>query len=133
MSEMSLANEEITKDLLRLLDLKTQKAEIDHEIEDIQSNLTTMFEQIEFSSDNRNFKAKVVRRETPDVDLATLKSLDSDLYNRITKNVLDKTAFSRIVTNGELEPELAQQIIVIKESKPWLSISEIKTEQETNE
>jgi hypothetical protein len=43
---------------------------------------------------------------------------------------LDKTAFNRIVTNGELEADLAQQIIIIKDRKAWVSISEVKEKNE---
>lgn len=121
---------EIEKDLYRLLQLKSQKAEIEHEIEDIQRNVSDLFDQLEFRADNRTFKAKVVRSETSDVDLAVLKANDVDLYNRVTKKVLDKTAFNRIVTNGELEAELAQQIIVIKDRKAWVSINEVKEQSE---
>lgn len=121
---------EIEKDLYRLLQLKSQKAEIEHEIEDIQRNVSDLFDQLEFRADNRTFKAKVVRSETSDVDLAVLKANDVDLYNRVTKQVLDKTAFNRIVTNGELEAELAQQIIIIKDRKAWVSINEIKEKSE---
>ena len=121
---------EIGKDLCRLLQLKAQKAEIEHEIEDIQRHVTALFDQVEFRANDKTFKAKVVRSETSDVDLAVLKANDIDLYNRVTKNVLDKSAFNRIVTNGELDPELAQQIIVIKERKAWVSISEINEQSE---
>jgi hypothetical protein len=121
---------EIEKDLYRLLQLKAQKAEIEHEIEDIQRYVSTLFDQVEFRADNRVFKAKVVRSETSDVDLAALKANDIDLYNRVTKKVLDKTAFNRIVTNGELEAELAQQIIIIKDRKAWVSINEVKEQSE---
>jgi hypothetical protein len=121
---------EVEKDLYRLLQLKAQKAEIEHEIEDIQSHVSTLFDQVEFRADDRTFKAKVVRSETSDVDLAVLKANDIDLYNRVTKKVLDKTAFNRIVTNGELEADLAQQIIVIKDRKAWVSISEVKEQSE---
>jgi hypothetical protein len=121
---------EIEKDLYRLLQLKAQKAEIEHEIEDIQRHVSTLFDQVEFRADDRTFKAKVVRSETSDVDLAVLKANDIDLYNRVTKKVLDKPAFNRIVTNGELEADLAQQIIVIKDRKAWVSISEVKEQSE---
>jgi hypothetical protein len=121
---------EIEKDLYRLLQLKAQKAAIEHEIEDIQNHVSALFDQLEFTADNRNFKAKVVRSETSDVDLAALKANDVDLYNRVTKSVLDKPAFNRIVTNGELDPDLAQQIIIIKDRKAWVSISEVKEQSE---
>lgn len=123
-------SEDIGKDLVRLLQLKAQKAEIEHEIEDIQNHVSNLFDQVEFRSDDRVYKAKVVRSETSDVDLAVLKANDIDLYNRVTKSVLDKNAFSRIVTNGELDPELAQQIVVIKNRKAWVSISEVKEQSE---
>jgi hypothetical protein len=122
--------EQVEKDLYRLLQLKAQKAEIEHEIEDIQRHVTDLFDQLEFTADDHVYKAKVVRSETSDVDLAALKANDVDLYNRVTKKVLDKTAFNRIVTNGELEAELAQQIIVIKDRKAWVSISEVKEKSE---
>jgi hypothetical protein len=121
---------EVEKDLYKLLQLKAQKAEIEHEIEDIQNHVSALFDQLEFTADNRNFKAKVVRSETSDVDLAALKANDVDLYNRVTKSVLDKPAFNRIVTNGELDPDLAQQIIIIKDRKAWVSISEVKEQSE---
>jgi len=121
---------QIEQDLYRLLQLKAQKAEIEHEIEDIQRHVSDLFEQLEFTADNRTFKAKVVRSETSDVDLAALKANDIDLYNRVTKKVLDKPAFNRIVTNGELEAELAQQIIIIKDRKAWVSITEVKEKSE---
>jgi hypothetical protein len=122
--------EQVEKDLYRLLQLKAQKAEIEHEIEDIQRHVTDLFDQLEFTANDQVYKAKVVRSETSDVDLAALKANDVDLYNRVTKKVLDKTAFNRIVTNGELEAELAQQIIVIKDRKAWVSISEVKEKSE---
>lgn len=121
---------EIEKELFRLLQLKAQKAEIEHEIEDIQSHVSNLFDQIEFRANDRVYKAKVVRSETSDVDLAALKANDVSLYNRVTKQVLDKTAFNRIVTNGELDSDLAQQIIVIKGRKAWVSINEVKENNE---
>lgn len=122
--------EQVEKDLYRLLQLKAQKAEIEHEIEDIQRHVTDLFDQLEFTANDHVYKAKVVRSETSDVDLAALKANDIDLYNRVTKKVLDKTAFNRIVTNGELEADLAQQIIIIKDRKAWVSISEVKEKSE---
>jgi hypothetical protein len=122
--------EQVEKDLYRLLQLKAQKAEIEHEIEDIQRHVTDLFDQLEFTANDQVYKAKVVRSETSDVDLAALKANDIDLYNRVTKKVLDKTAFNRIVTKAELEADLAQLIIIIIDRKAWVSISEVKEKSE---
>lgn len=132
--DVETANEDLTKDLYRLLQLKARKVEIEHEIEFIQVQLADLFEKIDFEVDNRHFKAKVMRSETFDVDLAVLKAEAPELYSKVTKPVLDKTAFNRIVTNGGLEADLANKIIAIKPRKPWLSISEITdTEESTDE
>jgi len=132
--EIAKADEELTADLYRLLQLKSRKAEIEHEIEDIQEQLADTFDKVEFEIDSRQFKAKVMRSETFDVDLAVLKAEAPELYSKVTKSVLDKTSFNRIVTNGGLESDLANKIIMIKPRKPWLSISEVtNTEEDTNE
>lgn len=136
MSEQDIetANEDLTKDLYRLLQLKARKAEIEHEIEFIQTQLADLFDKVQFEVDNRQFKAKVMRSETFDVDLGVLKAEAPELYSKVTKQILDKSAFNRIVTNGGLETDLANKIIAIKPRKPWLSITEVTdTEEETDE
>jgi hypothetical protein len=54
------------------------------------------------------------------------------MFEQVTKPALDKSAFNRAVTNGEMDAELVTQIINIKERKPWLSISEVKESNEEN-
>ena len=127
---ITTAERELTLDLQRLLELKRQKAEIEHEIEDLQSALTSVFDKAIFSVENRTFKATVMRSETFDVDLDVLKIKSPEMFDQVTKPALDKSAFNRVVTNGEIDAELVTQIITIKERKPWLSISEIKENNE---
>jgi len=126
------AEQELALDLERLLKHKQDKAAIEHEIEDLQKSLSSTFDKALFSVDNRTFKATVMRSETFEVDLDVLKLKSHEMFEQVTKPTLDKSAFNRAVTNGEMDAELVTQIINIKERKPWLSISEVKESNEEN-
>ena len=123
---LPVADVELTQDLFRLFNLKQQKAVLEHEIEDLQAQLTSEFEKVTFSDGEKEYKATVVRSESFDIDLAVLEQTDPKLFSRVTKSVLDKTLFNRALTNGEIASDLANKIAIVKARKPWLSISEVK-------
>lgn len=116
-------------DLERLKQLKEAKAELEKEIADLQSSLVS-----ELSGPTRVFfngveyRATVVSSETVDVDLPRLSNIDPRLYAAITKPVLDTNAFKRVVSSGELSPEVAQEVVSIKPRTAYIKISKFKEE-----
>lgn len=124
---------DLGRDLRRLHELKQQKSAIEDEITflniEIAKELTGPVELTAPNGDK--LRASYVSSETFDVDLTTLARLDLDLFNRVTKQVLDSTAFKKAVTGGELAPDIAAVVVNIKPRAGFVKLTHVK--EETNE
>lgn len=124
---METADKEIVDDLERLVDLKTQRNALDHEIEFLEEQLSKAIDDpVFYERDGQKYKATVVRGETFTVNAEALLSINPELYEHVTKKVIDNAAFKRVVTNGDIDAEIANSIITIKEKKPYLRVGQVK-------
>ena len=119
---------DLGRDLRRLYDLKQQKAALDDEIVFLNIEIAKELESpVEVTAANGDrLRASYVSSETYDVDLATLASLDRDLFNRVTKQVLDSAAFKKAVTGGELAPDIASAVVNVKPRAGFVKLTQIK-------
>lgn len=69
-------------------------------------------------------RATVTRTPTRQVNLAHLRKVNSELYNKVTKSVLDTTALNRELNKGSFN-EAEQHLITVSYSKPFLRFSDI--------
>jgi hypothetical protein len=124
---METADKEIVDDLERLVDLKSQRNALDHEIEFLEEQLSKAIDDpVFYERDGQQYKATVVRGETFTVNAEELLRVAPELYEHVTKKVIDNAAFKRVVTNGDIDAQIANSIITIKEKKPYLRVGQIK-------
>lgn len=121
-------------DLQRLTQLKAQKAELEEEIAFIQASLMKDIEgPTRFFINDEEYRATTVSSETFDVDLATLKTIDPDLYRGVTKSVLDNAAFKRAVESGAINPAVAQKVVAIKPRASYIKLTKYTPKEEDSE
>ena len=123
----------IASKLRRLTHLKERKSAIENEIEVVQAELDAMLGSgpIAFPGRaGREFQATVVRGSTETVDLEYWRAHASEVYEQITKPVLDKEAFIRLYNAGRITDEEVKASVSSKPKKTYVLITPISQTEE---
>lgn len=123
-------NTELFLDLQRLYKLKQQKAELEKEIAYLNESLASAVDRpVEITALNgERVRASYVSSESMEVDAEKLLSIDLDLYSRLTKRVIDSTAFKKATSEGAIEPEILSQIVSFKPRAGYIKLTQVKEE-----
>jgi len=125
--------------LQKLWRLEFLKGELDH-IKTEMSLLTadierTVEDSVIFTDpDGVDYRAKVIRPSPRvDVDLHMLSVRRPELYQRITKTVLDSPALTKALKAGAVDPEIANEAFSFTPITPHVRFTDVSSQNQEEE
>lgn len=108
---------------IRLRQVETDLKELKEEREALLEMLVPRGHST-FDDGDEHLTVKVMQRSRMVVNLPRLQLLDPQMYQRITKSVVDTTALNRSLEAGEwTDPKLMDEVIHVVEDRPFLKMT----------
>jgi hypothetical protein len=113
-----LEDSQLSRELLRLADLKRTIDMLDAERKEIsdrvtkQMNADGLLKCAVVAPDGQRMRASLVQSVTHDVNLVRLQEMDPYLFERVTKRVVDSTALKKAMNMGHFTEQTASTLSV---------------------
>lgn len=126
---MKINQKVLAEKVARLELLKQDKAEIDAQIKDIQSDIIDTLDRAEQKSiavdiDGRTVKATKVQSVKTLIDENSLKrSLGEKLWMKVSTRVLDKKKLEAFIATGEVDPMIVAECSTESGNAPYVKIT----------
>lgn len=126
---------DLLQQLWRLESLKAQRVAIDEEIEvltrDIERQVPKSARFTDY--DGVEYQATVIRGKTVSINLEYLRAHHPHLFEVVTKPVVDKAAFRRLLKQGVIPPQVALEVATVTDNRPsvrFTPLSELTNDEE---
>lgn len=123
------------KDLMRLDELKAQKAALEAEIRHINNAAAEVNLFGTFTDSDGTTKVVKIRQDdaAPKLDLASLQKVDPDLAAKVVTFQVDSTRLKEAIKRGYFTNTNAAKCLITGKKAPWVQITTLAKEDNTNE
>jgi len=114
-------DERVTEALRRYKEIKDQIEQLELlKVELAEVIAATGEKDFGLTYNDQRFRATVITRTTPKVNLPKLRRLDFALASKITKEVVDTERLNESLDAGLWTPQLRDEVITMQASRPWV-------------